>query len=93
MTAVEILSLLAEKGVKLSVVDGQLKVSAPKGVLTAELRQLLVSNKLEILELLSTTGKSSAQEPIPVADRNSSLPLSFGQQRLWFLNEFVLAAN
>ena len=88
MTAVEILSLLAEKGVKLSVVDGQLKVSAPKGVLTAELRQLLVSNKLEILELLSTTGKSSAQEPIPVADRNSSLPLSFGQQRLWFLNEF-----
>ena len=88
MTAVAILSLLAKKGVKLSVIDGQLKVSAPKGALTAELRQQLVDNKTEILELLVSTRSSAQDAVIPHADRDFPLPLSFGQERLWFLNEF-----
>ena len=87
MTALEIIALLTEKGVRLSVADGQLKVSAPKGALTEDLRALLVENKAEILALLSTTAVA-ADEGITQADRSQPLPLSFSQQRLWFLNEF-----
>ncbi|MDG2156241.1 MAG: non-ribosomal peptide synthase/polyketide synthase, partial [Gammaproteobacteria bacterium] len=87
MTAVTILSLLAKKGVKLSVVDGQLKVSAPKGALTGELRQQLVDNKAEILELLISTKSTAQDASIAHADRDFPIPLSFGQERLWFLNE------
>ena len=78
MTAVTILSLLAKKGVKLSVVDGQLKVSAPKGALTSELRQQLVDNKAEILELLISTESTAKDASIAHADRDFPIPLSFG---------------
>jgi len=88
MTAVELLSLLADKDVRLSVIDGQLKVSAPKGVLTAELQQLLIANKPEVIALLSTTAMTGQSRQIKPADRRQALPLSFAQQRLWFLNEF-----
>ncbi|MDQ2881213.1 MAG: amino acid adenylation domain-containing protein, partial [Actinomycetota bacterium] len=33
-------------------------------------------------------GQAQRSDPIPPADRTEPLPLSFSQQRLWFLNEF-----
>ncbi|HKR49075.1 MAG TPA: amino acid adenylation domain-containing protein, partial [Pseudonocardiaceae bacterium] len=33
-------------------------------------------------------GQATRSDPIPPADRTEPLPLSFSQQRLWFLNEF-----
>ena len=86
MTVVEIIAMLADKGVRLAVADGQLKVSAPKGAITAADKELLVANKAAIIDLLSST-QSEAPAGIPVADRSGKLPLSFGQERLWFLDE------
>ncbi|MBT2779855.1 non-ribosomal peptide synthetase, partial [Lysobacter sp. ISL-54] len=53
--------------------------------------------KLELLRRrLAKSAKPSAQlggTSIPKADRNGELPLSWSQQRLWFLNQFDQAAG
>ena len=53
--------------------------------------------KLELLRRrLAKSAKPSAQlggASIPKADRNGELPLSWSQQRLWFLNQFDQAAG
>ena len=88
MTPVEIIAALAEKGVRLAIGDdGQLKVSAPKGAINAQDKELLIANKAAIMELLNATRSIDSHDVIPVADRSQPLPLSFGQERLWFLNE------
>jgi amino acid adenylation domain-containing protein/non-ribosomal peptide synthase protein (TIGR01720 family) len=81
---------LRELGVKLNVVDGELKISAPKGVFTAELRDELTRNKGALLDLISAGDAVArpAAAPISQADRNKPIPLSFAQKRMWFLEEF-----
>src|SRR2546430_693600 len=52
MTAVELLSILAERDVRLELVGGRLHYDAPTGVLTPELRKLLTIHKAAIVDLL-----------------------------------------
>ncbi len=67
MIAQELLSELVRKGVNLEVVGNELRIDAPKGVLTAELRQSLIEHKQAILTLLSPppigTAAPTIQEP------------------------------
>ena len=53
MTTNELLTRLQKLGVRLWAEGGELKVSAPKGVLTAELRDALKAKKAELLALLA----------------------------------------
>ena len=53
MSTSELLSRLREAGIRLSVKDGQLNVSAPKGALNEELRRSLRDRKAELIELLA----------------------------------------
>ncbi|MEH2032602.1 MAG: non-ribosomal peptide synthase/polyketide synthase [Nostoc sp.] len=87
MTTVEFLSLLQTKGVKIWIDSDQLGYRAPKGVMTADIKQELVERKTEILAFLKQAKKSQqiASEPIVPVKRDSDLPLSFPQQRMWFL--------
>ena len=55
MTGVDVLAVLKECGVVLQPQGDVLHYRAPKGVLTAVLRQALVDNKPEVLALLNTT--------------------------------------
>ena len=48
----ELIALLAEKGVQLWADGDQLRVRAPKGVLNAELRDLLARHKQDLLRKL-----------------------------------------
>ena len=68
---------------KLSVSEGELRVSAPKGVITPELRNELAGQKNQLIELLSAGdgGTKTAAIHIPKADRNQIIPLSFAQKR------------
>ena len=90
MSTTELLQRLKEARIKLSVKDGKLSVNAPKGALTPELRDRLKASRDELIDLLSAGGAATAPDttPLPVADRNAPLPLSYAQQRFWFLEEF-----
>jgi hypothetical protein len=44
---------LDQKGVKISTEDGKLRIHAPKGLLTPEVRQLLSNQKAEIIQFLN----------------------------------------
>ncbi|MGI9309756.1 MAG: condensation domain-containing protein, partial [Gammaproteobacteria bacterium] len=85
----ELIARLREAGVRLSADSGGLRVSAPKGSLTEEYRAELIRNKVAILELLTDAGSAATRTQSEIASvaRDASLPLSFSQQRLWFLDE------
>ena len=87
MTTTEFLSHLSSLDVKLWAEADKLRCDAPKGVLTPTLQQELQERKQEILLLLkSVEGKGRPIEgPIRTLAREGNLPLSFAQERLWFL--------
>lgn len=59
------------------------------GVNTAEARRLLVQRRLAARRANGGTGNGTGHghPSIPAADRDQPLPLSFGQERLWFENQ------
>jgi len=89
VTALELIAELREQGIRITAVDGELEVDAPAGALTPELRERIVARKPELLRLLSWSrraGQAAAHALTPVA-RDGRLPLSWAQQRLWFLDQ------
>ena len=70
----ELLHLLRGLGVVLTLEDDRLRVNAPKGVVTPEMREALTAHKAAVVDLLRQAS------PSPGANA-----LSHSQQRLWFL--------
>ena len=70
--------------------DRQLCYDAPQGTLTPVLRSELIERKEEILAFLQQANLASnyTLKSIPRFPREGNLPLSFAQQRLWFLNQW-----
>src|SRR5262245_31879847 len=87
MTIVELLGQLRALDVKLLLDNEQLRINAPAGTITPALRLQLVERKAEIVEFLRSAAATAlpVSHPIQPASRNGHLPLSFAQQRLWFL--------
>ena len=90
-TIEELLADLFRRGIRLTEADGRLRLSGPEGELDAALRATLSRRKAEILKFLRHHGADSGGPrmlSIPVATpRPAALPLSFAQQRLWFLQQ------
>ena len=82
MTAAELVAHLRALDVRLSVEGDRLRCSAPKGVLSGELRDQLATRKVEILEWLRAHGDGDGVDA--AAGRE---PASFPQQRLWFMDQ------
>ncbi len=89
-TAAELLATLRQKDVKLWLDGDKLRYRAAKDTLSPELLVQLKTQKAEIIDFLKSigAGSSSSIPPLTPSDRTGTLPLSFGQQRLWFLHQF-----
>lgn len=88
---VALLNEVRQNNVRLWVEDGRLRYRAPKDALSAELLGQIKARKSEIIDFLQQT-HTQHQAPLPSlksVDRQQSLPLSFAQQRLWFIQQLA----
>jgi amino acid adenylation domain-containing protein len=91
LTTVEFVAHLRGLDIKLSIDDGdRLRCSAPKGSLTAALRDELAARKSELVAWLRATSEGEGVGFVPaVANHDTNHdPLSFAQERLWFIDRF-----
>lgn len=91
VTPVEFLAYLRQLNIQVWVEGDLLRCNAPAGILTPELRSILTQRKPELIDLLRQVNASASHptlDLVPVR-RDRVLPLSFAQQRLWFLDRLV----
>ncbi len=88
MTVASLLDKLDLLGVQLWAEGGRLRYRAPKGVLTADLREEMLKRRAELLAVLDKKDlrRVSAPPPIRSVPRNRQFPLSFAQWRFWYLS-------
>lgn len=66
--------------------DKKLKIKAPKGALTDAIKKELHQNKETIIDFLIKLESTKSKDNNSVV-HSSSIPLSFTQERLWFLEQ------
>ncbi|BCU11552.1 non-ribosomal peptide synthetase [Microcystis aeruginosa] len=89
MKVAEFLSYLNSLDIKLWLEEEKLKYQAPQGAMTPEIKQEIGTRKPEILTFLrsATTPSKPLESVIDPVARTEELPLSFAQQRMWFLHQ------
>ena len=88
LTTIAFLAELRARKINVSVDGDRLRCTGPKGSLTADLQSELLRRKADILSCLQERPSSRRQPPpIRPVSGGGPFPLSFGQQRLWFLHQ------
>jgi len=85
----DIFGRLRTLDVRLSGDGERIRIDAPEGVLTDVLRSELTARKPEILAFLKANngGLRKSCAPLSATSRNGTLPLTFSQEALWFLDQ------
>ena len=94
-TGPDLISRLEALGCRVSLDGDKLNLSAPKGVLTDELREEIRQRRSEVIQYLQASeatrhGNEAPRDAGPVrhlhADGQNTFPVSFAQERLYFLH-------
>ena len=85
----EFICQLKNLSINLETDGDRLRCHAPEGALTPTLRQEIAKRKTEIISLLQEAKQAKASEQLVIqpVPRDCELPLSFAQQRLWFVQQ------
>ncbi|MBE2223591.1 MAG: AMP-binding protein, partial [Anaerolineae bacterium] len=88
-TVAEFLNNLRARDIKIWVEDDRLRINAPKGAIDEALKVELGQRKSEVIAYLNATSTTQSRNTAPLipVDRSTPPPLSFTQQRLWFLDQ------
>lgn len=82
----QVLRDAANAGVRLTIEDGRLRVRAPEGRLTPELKAAISAQRDALVALLSEDD-AAVDAPIAARPVRDMAPLSSGQRRLWLLQQ------
>ncbi|WPB81669.1 amino acid adenylation domain-containing protein [Archangium violaceum] len=86
MSLGELLAELNRRGIEVWAEGESLRLRAPKGAADEGLRRALSEHKSGLLELLHARNREKSTVAITPVSRGGPAPLSYGQQRLWFLD-------
>ncbi len=91
MTVFQLLDVLEQHGIEVSLDGPKLRTSAPRGAITGDIAEAIRRNKDALVELLQRRaqqrGQQQAVQRIAKAPVQPLQPLSFAQQRLWFIDQ------